>query len=91
MCFRETGNAWAQQAFLKSGNSEAGDLFGYGVSLSADGSALAVAAYDEDGGGKGVNPVDDNGSNGTGAIYAFDRRGASWTQSGYLQGIAIAA
>ena len=84
--FSRVANAWTQQAFLKSRNSEAGDLFGYGVSLSANGSALAVAAYDEDGGGKGVNPVDDNDSNGTGAIYAFNRQGTSWTQSGYLKG-----
>src|SRR5688572_8830127 len=84
--FSRVANAWTQQAFLKSRNSEAGDLFGYGVSLSANGSALAVAAYDEDGGGKGVNPIDDNDSNGTGAIYAFSRQGTSWTQNGYLKG-----
>jgi hypothetical protein len=84
--FSRVANKWTQQAYLKSGNSEAGDLFGYGVSLSADGTALAVAAYDEDGGGKGVDPVNDNGSNGTGAIYAFGRQGAVWTQTGYLKG-----
>lgn len=84
--FSRSASTWTQQAYLKSRNSEAGDLFGYGVSLSADGSALAVAAYDEDGGGKGVNPVDDNDSSGTGAIYAFNRQGAAWTQSGYLKG-----
>jgi hypothetical protein len=56
------------------------------VSLSADGTALAVAAYDEDGGGKGVDPANDNSSNGTGAIYAFNRQGTVWTQSGYLKG-----
>jgi hypothetical protein len=84
--FSRTGTSWAQQAYLKGGNSEAGDLFGYSVSLSADGSTLAVAAYDEDGGGRGVNPIDDNGSNGTGAIYAFSRRGTAWTQTGYFKG-----
>ena len=84
--FSRIANRWTQSAYLKSGNSEAGDLFGYGVSLSADGTALAVAAYDEDGGGKGVNPADDNSSNGTGAIYAFNRQGTVWTQSGYLKG-----
>jgi hypothetical protein len=84
--FARTGNAWAQQAYVKSRNGEAGDLFGYGVSLSADGSVMAVAAYDEDGSGRGVNPVDDNASTGTGAIYAFDRRGGSWAQTGYFKG-----
>jgi FG-GAP repeat protein len=84
--FTKTGNTWAQQAYVKSGNSEAGDLFGYGVGLSADGNAMAVAGYDEDGGGRGVNPANDNGSPGSGAIYAFDRRGGAWTQTGYLKG-----
>ena len=84
--FSRVANRWTQSAYLKSGNSEAGDLFGYGVSLSADGTALAVAAYDEDGGGKGVDPANDNSSNGTGAIYAFSRQGTVWTQTGYLKG-----
>mgnify|MGYP001212172590 CR=1 FL=1 len=84
--FSRIANRWTQQAYLKSGNSEAGDLFGYGVSLSADGTALAVAAYDEDGGGTGVDPAHDNASSGTGAIYAFSRQGATWTQTGYLKG-----
>jgi hypothetical protein len=84
--FSRVANAWTQQAYLKSRNSQAGDLFGYAVSLSANGSALAAAAYDEDGGGKGVDPVDDNASAGTGAIYAFNRQGSVWTQSGYLKG-----
>ena len=84
--FAKSGNVWAQQAYLKSGNSEAGDLFGYGVGLSENGDALAVAGYDEDGGGRGVNPANDNMSPGSGAIYAFDRRGGAWTQTGYLKG-----
>ena len=84
--FARTGDAWVQQAYLKSGNNEAGDLFGYGVALSDNGSALAVAGYDEDGSGKGVNPADDNRGNGTGAIYAFDHHGGTWQQTGYFKG-----
>jgi len=84
--FTKTGNTWAQQAYLKSSNSEAADLFGYGVGLSDDGNALAVAGYDEDGSGKGINPPNDNSGNGTGAIYAFDRRAGAWRQTGYFKG-----
>jgi FG-GAP repeat len=71
---------------VKSGNSEAGDLFGYDVALSNDGSALAVAGYDEDGSGKGVNPANDNGLNGSGAIYALEREKGAWRQTGYFKG-----
>jgi hypothetical protein len=84
--FVRDGATWKQQAYLKSSNNEAGDLFGYGVALSDDGNSLAVAGYDEDGSGKSVNAADDNGNNGTGAIYAFDRRGGTWRQTGYLKG-----
>src|SRR5688572_8832064 len=77
---------WTQQAYLKGSNNEAGDLFGYGVGLSDEGNSLAVAGYDEDGSGRSVNAPDDNGGNGTGAIYAFDRRGGTWRQTGYFKG-----
>src|SRR5687768_9505919 len=35
--FSRTGSTWAQQAYVKGSNTEAGDLFGYDVSLSDDG------------------------------------------------------
>ena len=84
--FTRTGSAWMQQAYVKSANSDAGDLFGYGVALSGDGNTLAVAGYDEDGSGKGVNPADDNALPGTGAIYAFVRQRGAWRQGAYLKG-----
>ncbi len=84
--FSRNGSAWTQQAYVKSANNEAGDLFGYGVALSGNGNAMAVAAYDEDGTGRSVNPPDDNGNPGTGAIYAFERNGTAWRQTGYFKG-----
>jgi hypothetical protein len=84
--FTRAAGTWTQQAYVKSANSEAGDLFGYGVALSSDGSALAVAGYDEDGSGKGINPANDNGLNGSGAIYAFERERGTWRQTGYFKG-----
>ena len=84
--FTKTDNAWAQQAYIKSGNSGGGDLFGYGVGLSADGDTMAVAGYDEDGSGKGVNQAIDNDLPGTGAIYVFERTGGTWSETGYFKG-----
>ncbi len=84
--FTRSGTTWSQQALVKGVNTEGGDLFGYGVGLSDDGSAMAVAGYDEDGSGKGVNPAPDNGLMGTGAIYAFSRSGGAWRQTAYLKG-----
>jgi hypothetical protein len=84
--YTRTGAAWAQGPYLKGSNTEGGDLFGYGVALNDDGSALAVAAYDEDGSGKSVNPVQDNELTGTGAIYAFSRAGGTWRETAYMKG-----
>ena len=84
--FARAGNSWAQQGYVKGANTGRGDLFGYGVGLSADGSTMAMTGYDEDGSGKGVNPVDDNDLTGTGAVYAFERTGGTWRQTGYFKG-----
>jgi len=84
--FSRTGTTWTQQAYLKGANTGAGDLFGYGVGLNHDGNTLVVAGYDEDGGGRGVNPDLADGANGSGAIYVFSRTGAAWKQDAYLKG-----
>jgi hypothetical protein len=84
--FTRNGATWSQQAYIKSSNSEAGDLFGYDIGLSGDGNTLAVAGYDEDGSGKVPNAIPDNRRNGSGAIYVFERAGNTWRQTGYLKG-----
>ena len=84
--FSRTGNTWTQQAYVKGSNTEAGDLFGYDVSLSEDGKTLVAAGYDEDGPGRGVNVDQGNGVNGSGAIYVFSRQGTGWRQDAYLKG-----
>ena len=37
-----SGTVWSQQAYIKASNVDASDNFGYSLSLSGDGSALAV-------------------------------------------------
>src|SRR5262245_15253494 len=75
--FARTGATWAQQAYVKPANPSAGDLFGYSVSLTAEGNMLAVGSFDEDG--------PDDKSNGTGAVYVYGRSGTTWTQQAYLR------
>ena len=48
------GGTWSQRAYLKSPNADAGDGLGIGISLSRDGSTLAVAADFEDSGAAGL-------------------------------------
>jgi len=86
--FTRTGSAWSQQAYIKSDSltaATAGDLFGYSVSLSANGSTLAVGAYDEGGSARTVNGPVDAMRNGSGAGYVFVRSGSTWSREAYIK------
>lgn len=83
--FTRTGSTWSQQAYIKQSNTDANDLFGYSVGLSADGNTLAASAYDEDSSAREINGVQDRGRRGSGAIYVFTRSGTAWSQQAYLK------
>ncbi len=87
--FSRSGATWTQQAFIKASNTEQGDIFGYSVSLSANGDTLAVGTINEDsnatsistdGTGEANNSVSDSG-----AVYIFSRSGTVWTQQAYVK------
>jgi hypothetical protein len=68
--FRKDGSSWTQQAYVKSSNSEASDLFGSAIALSDD--TLVVGAIYEASGATGLNGNQgDNGAPKAGAIYVF--------------------
>lgn len=83
--FARRGTAWTQQAYVKPSNAQAGDRFGFCVSLSGDGDTLAACSYDEDGGATGVNGPKNEDAPGAGAVYLFARRAATWTETTYLK------
>jgi hypothetical protein len=84
--FTRTGSTWAQQAYVKASNTEAGDNFGSRVALSSDGSTLAVAAPSEDSNATGVNGNQaDNSATESGAVYVFTRTGSTWAQQAYVK------
>src|SRR6266852_7875888 len=83
--FVRNGATWSQQAYVKPSNTDANDLFGYAVGLSADGNTLAASAYDEDSSAREINGVQDKNRRGSGAIYVFTRTGTSWAQTAYLK------
>lgn len=78
--FVRDGIAWSLQAILKASNVEDGDKFG--VSVGIDGDAVIIGADGEDGDGSDQGNNDEAGS---GAVYLFDRSGATWLQSAYLK------
>ena len=72
--FTRSGETWAQEAFVKGSNTEIFDEFGSSVSISADGSLLAVGAYYEDSAATGVEgDQNDNSTLEAGAVYLFKR------------------
>ena len=83
--YARTGANWAQQAYLKASNVDGGDLFGYAVSLNADGNVLAVGAYDEGGSTRVVDGPQDTARGGSGAVYIFGRTGGVWRQTNYIK------
>ena len=76
--------------YFKSSNNEAGDRFGSAVSLSADGSTLAIGAVGESSSATGVNGTqDDNTESESGAVYVYERVNGSWQQQAYLKAAGI--
>ncbi|MFS1526412.1 histidine kinase [Microbulbifer sp. 2304DJ12-6] len=84
--FVRTGIAWAQQAYVKASNTNEADIFGWSVSLSGDGNALAVGAPDESSNAKGIDgDRSNNAAIGSGAVYVFVRTGTTWAQQSYVK------
>jgi len=73
--FTRSGISWSQQAYIKASNTGTGDLFGGSVSLSSDGTTLAVGARSEDSIATGINAADptqaENLAMGAGAVYVY--------------------
>jgi hypothetical protein len=84
--FRRSDTTWAQEAYVKASNTDAGDEFGWRVALSSDGSALAVGAYRESSSAVGIggNEADDTANHG-GAAYVFRRSAGLWAQEAYVK------
>jgi hypothetical protein len=68
--FVHQGDTWTQQQRLITSDGAALDLFGYSVSLSADGNTALVSAYYDD-----LGTISSPGS-----AYIFVRDGATWTE-----------
>jgi hypothetical protein len=73
-------------AYVKPATTNANDVLGYSLALSADGQTLAVGAYGEQSNATGVNgDATDNSANLSGAVFVFVRSGNAWVQQAYLK------
>jgi hypothetical protein len=83
--FRFAGDAWAEEAYIKSSNTGADDRFGISISLNADGSVLAVGAYKEDSSATGINSVSNDDASNAGASYVFRYANDVWAEEAYVK------
>ncbi|MCY1008640.1 FG-GAP repeat protein [Nannocystis pusilla] len=83
--FVRDGDAWKQQAYLKSFNTDAEDWFGE-VAISANGDTIAVGAPQEDSAATGIGGnCNDNTAEDSGAVYVFEREAGTWSQTAYIK------
>ena len=82
---RQNVASFAQEAYLKSSNSDQNDLFGAAVAL--DGDTLVVGAHGEASAATGVNGDETNNSASTaGAVYVFIRDDSGiWSEQAYIK------
>ena len=92
--FSRSDKNWTQQAYLKPAVTFIRTAFGYSVSLSGDGSTLAVGAIGDASTDTGVNAdpaqIDyttnsDNTYLNSGAVYVFARSGSTWARQSYIK------
>ena len=68
--FTRSGTTWSQLDYIKASNTGAGDRFGRGIALSADGVSLAIGAPDESSAANGTGGDQaDNSAADSGAVY----------------------
>ena len=78
----------ASIGYVKASNTSVGrnDSFGYALSLSSDGSTLAVGAYGEWSTSTGINGDQDTiASVASGAVYVFSKSGSMWVQQAFVK------
>ena len=84
--FALSTGAWSQQAAVKASNTSAFDAFGSALTLSADGTSLAVGARNEKSAATGIGGNQaDRSAGGAGAAYVFTRSAGAWSQQAYLK------
>ena len=70
--FIRNGTTWTQKSYIKASNPDTGDRFGEALTMSDDGSVLAVGAYYESSSATGINGSQDNNDGfNSGAAYLY--------------------
>jgi hypothetical protein len=85
--FVRNGTQWSEQTYLKATNTIYPMAFGTSVSISRDGSTIAVGAINESCAGAGINNTQCLPMQGahSGAVYVYARSGNTWVAQAYVK------
>nr|WP_081475678.1 hypothetical protein [Microbulbifer agarilyticus] len=87
--FARGESGWSEEKYIKPEQIECEDFFGNSLSLSTDGSLLAIGAPGEDGASTGISTnssgLSDNSSRNAGAVYLYQRSESEWSQIAYIK------
>lgn len=84
--FECSNGTWQQKAYVKASNTDEADRFGTAVSLSQDGSTLAVGSPEESSAATGVNgDQNDDAVSEAGAAYMFEGNNGVWREQAYIK------
>lgn len=84
--YRRDPTGWLFEQYVKAGNADSGDHFGYSVALSATNDSLLVGAPFEASVAQGaVSEPGNNDAIGSGAAYWFEFADAQWHERAYVK------
>lgn len=84
--FAQSGASWTQAAYVKAGNPDSDDEFGWALSLNDAGDTLAVGARGESSNARAIGGNSlDNTAPLAGAAYVFRRTASAWGQQAYVK------
>ncbi|WP_407333432.1 FG-GAP repeat protein [Enterovibrio sp. 27052020O] len=87
--FHYQNGTWGTPDYVKAFNIDAGDVFGFSLSLSSDGTVLAVGSLNES--SANVSTPSDNAAGASGAVYVYRYTSGAWSTPDYLKASDITA
>lgn len=87
--YRKTAGVWGQEAFIKAGNAEVSDQFGFKLAIDQDTIAVGVPADDSNQGsitnGTGSHSYLNPWYSSYGSVFIYRRTGVTWVQEAYIK------
>ena len=83
--YERNAGTWHEGSFIAPSTLAVGDNFGCHVSMSADGTTLAVSACNDSSNAAGINGTSTGTTMYSGAVYLFAKSGSDWVQQAFIK------